>query len=60
MLNPQTFNMNPLREFHDVEYISNSNDLLEALSIKKIKYYHENDFFFTEEKIPRWEKLLME
>ena len=60
MLNPQTFNMNPLREFHDVEYISNSNDLLKALSIKKKKYYHENDFFFTEEKIPRWEKLLME
>ena len=60
MLNPKTFNMSPLRELDDVEYISNSKDLLRALSIKKKKYNHKNDFFFINEKIPYWKKLLME
>ena len=59
MLNGDEFNTSPLRELDNVIYVRNFMELTVALgSAKKSKYEFTEPYFFLDEALDRWQKLL--
>ncbi len=63
MLDPDTFNMSPLRGFPRVQFVVTPDDLIQRLFYEEEKqctslYSDQNPFFYTDFDLPRWNKLL--
>jgi surface carbohydrate biosynthesis protein (TIGR04326 family) len=59
VLDGKYFNMTALRNFKDVEFISDSNQMVDAiLRLSKISKIPSNNYFYLGEKLEKWSKLI--
>ncbi len=63
MLDPETFNMSPLRGYSGVEFVTTHEELIDCLFSKHNVESAAGDvnierFFYTDSTLPRWTKLL--
>lgn len=63
MLDPETFNMSPLRGFSGVDFVSTSSELVDCLTrLGSTAVSPEEDgvgqYFYTDSALPRWKQLL--
>jgi len=62
LLDPETFNMSPLKGSNGVSFFGNSEELLDAVKMENNKSYEgiENDALFIDSNIPSWKALLLD
>ena len=59
VLDGNTFNMSPLRGLENVTYVTNSQELGEALrNISNQEHRITEEYFYLDTELPRWKKLL--